>query len=88
MYNKVKVIINGRWIGISEDPLTLYHNLKDKKYKGIISIYTSIIFNYNQQEIIISNESGRLLRPLYKVKNNKLLITHDIITKLKENTLS
>jgi len=88
LYNKVKVIINGRWVGISEDPLTLYHNLKDKKYKGIISIYTSIIFNYNQQEIVISNESGRLLRPLYKVKNNKLLITHDIITKLKDNTLS
>jgi DNA-directed RNA polymerase II subunit RPB2 len=88
LYNKVKVIINGRWIGVSDDPLTLYHSLKDKKYKGIISIYTSIIFNYNQQEIVVTNESGRLLRPLYKVKNNKLLITSDIISKIKENILT
>ena len=88
LYNKVKVIINGRWIGVSDDPLTLYHSLKDKKYKGIISIYTSIIFNYSQQEIVVTNESGRLLRPLYKVKNNKLLITSDIISKVKENILS
>jgi hypothetical protein len=82
-YNKVKVIVNGRWIGITENPIQLYNMLKDKKYKGIINIYTSIIFNYNQQEIVISNESGRLLRPLYKIKNNKLLITPDIIYKLK-----
>jgi DNA-directed RNA polymerase II subunit RPB2 len=87
LYNKVKVIVNGRWIGITENPIQLYNMLKDKKYKGIINIYTSIIFNYNQQEIVISNESGRLLRPLYKIKNNKLLITPDIIYKLKEKSL-
>ena len=87
LYNKVKVIVNGRWIGITENPIQLYNMLKDKKYKGIINIYTSIIFNYNQQEIVISNESGRLLRPLYKIKNNKLLITPYIIYKLKEKSL-
>jgi DNA-directed RNA polymerase II subunit RPB2 len=87
LYNKVKVIVNGRWIGITDDPIQLYNNLKDKKYKGIINIYTSIIFNYNQQEIVVSNESGRLLRPLYKIKNNKLMITQDIIHKLKEKIL-
>jgi DNA-directed RNA polymerase II subunit RPB2 len=88
LYNKVKVIINGRWIGISEDPITLYNMLKDKKYKGIINIYTSIVFNYAQQEIVVTNESGRLLRPLYKVKNNKLLVTPHIIEKIKATSLS
>jgi len=88
LFNKVKVIVNGRWIGISENPIELYNNLKDKKYKGIISIYTSIVFNYSQKEIMISNESGRLLRPLYKVKNNKLLINSNILQQLKENVLT
>ena len=88
LYNKVKVFVNGRWIGVSENPIELYHDLKNKKYKGIISIYTSIIFNYKQKEIMITNESGRLLRPLFKVKNNKLLITDQIIQAIKQKILN
>ena len=83
LYDKVKVFVNGRWLGISEDPISLYHDLKDKKYKGIINIYTSITFNYKQKEICIINDCGRLLRPLYKVSNNKLLITHKIIESIE-----
>ena len=44
--NKVKVFINGCWIGVLENPYNLYSEMKDKKYKGIINIYTSIIFDY------------------------------------------
>ena len=83
LYDKVKVFVNGRWLGITEDPISLYHDLKDKKYKGIINIYTSITFNYKQKEICIINDCGRLLRPLYKVSNNKLLITHKIIESIE-----
>ena len=36
MYNKVKIFINGSWVGFSETPQELYLMLKDKKYKGII----------------------------------------------------
>ena len=84
-YNKTKVIINGRWVGITEKPLELFKDLKNKKYCGIINIYCSIVFKYLENEIHICNESGRLLRPVYKVKNNKLLINDDIINKLKKN---
>ena len=34
--NKVKVFINGCWIGIAKDPDKLYNSLKEKKYKGIM----------------------------------------------------
>ena len=47
-YNKVKCFINGAWIGITNDPISLYKNLKEKKYKGMINIYTSIIFDYKK----------------------------------------
>jgi DNA-directed RNA polymerase II subunit RPB2 len=88
LYNYVKVFINGSWIGISKNPETLYNSLKDKKYKGIINIYTSIIFNYKDQEIRVCNDAGRLSRPLYKIKNNKLLITDDIREKLSKNLIT
>jgi DNA-directed RNA polymerase II subunit RPB2 len=88
MYNKVKVFVNGAWIGVSEDPMTLYNEMKDKKYKGIINIYTSIVFDYKLLEIRICNDGGRLTRPVLKVRKNKAIITLDIIDKLVSKELS
>ena len=88
LYNYVKVFINGNWIGISKDPNNLFLSLKEKKYKGIINIYTSIIFNYRDLEIRICNDAGRLCRPLFKIKNNKSLITPNLIQKIKNSDIS
>jgi DNA-directed RNA polymerase II subunit RPB2 len=79
----VKVFINGSWVGITKDPKKIYDNLKDKKYKGIINIYTSIIFNSKLKEIRICNDAGRITRPLLKVKNNKIAYCDTIIQKVK-----
>ena len=57
LHDKVKVFINGAWVGITNEPLQLYQNLKEKKYKGIINIYTSIIFDCKLQEIKICNDA-------------------------------
>jgi DNA-directed RNA polymerase II subunit RPB2 len=82
IYDKVKVFINGAWVGISENPEELYLMLKDKKYKGIINIYTSIVFDYKLKEIRVCNDSGRLTRPLLRVQNKNILINNSIIEKL------
>ena len=87
MYEKVKVFLNGRWLGVTKDPIELYRDLKTKKYMGILNIYTSIIFKYENKEIYVWNDVGRLIRPLLKVKNNRLLLTRDIINRLKTNEL-
>ena len=87
-FDKVKVFINGSWIGITEEPEHLYHLLKDMKCKGIINVYASVIFDYKLQEIRVCNDSGRLTRPLLRVKNNQLLLTNQILNDLKENKLS
>jgi len=87
MYKKVKVFINGCWVGITNEPRDLYLILKEKKYQGIINIYTSIIFDYKLAEIRICNDSGRLTRPLLRVKNNKILINNRHIEDLKNNKL-
>jgi len=87
MYKKVKVFINGAWVGITHNPRELYLMLKDKKYKGIINIYTSIVFDYKMLEIRVCNDSGRLTRPLLRVKDKNILITNDIINKLNNSEL-
>ena len=87
MMNEVKVFVNGAWLGITKDPIKLYTLLKMKKYKGLINIYTSIVFNYKAKEILICNDAGRLVRPVLKVKDNKTYLTSEIITKLKKKEL-
>ena len=87
MFNKTKVFVNGNWIGISETPLELYQNLKDKKYKGIINVYTSIIFDYKFNEIRVCNDAGRLTRPLLRVRDNNILVTSEVIDGIKNDKL-
>jgi DNA-directed RNA polymerase II subunit RPB2 len=85
--NHVKVFINGNWIGITLNPIDFYNSIKNKKYQGIINIYTSIIFDYKIRQIKICNDGGRLMRPLLKIKNNKVLITQEIINRLETSDL-
>ena len=82
LHEKVKVFVNGSWVGVTENPLELYREMKEKKYKGIINIYTSIVFDYKKSEIRICNDGGRLTRPVLRVKDNRAIITQDIIQKL------
>mgnify|MGYP006080685265 FL=1 len=91
LFNKVKVFINGCWVGISNNPIELFQNLKLKKYKGIINVYTSIVFNHKLKEIRVCNDAGRLTRPVFKVKNNQLVYNllnkNEIFSKLKQGLL-
>tara|TARA_Y100000816_G_C26107060_1_gene588636 strand:+ start:25 stop:3204 length:3180 start_codon:yes stop_codon:yes gene_type:complete len=86
--NNVKVLLNGSILGTVKNGYKYYKLLKSYKYTGRINIYTSICFDIINNEIRVCNDSGRLTRPVLKVKNNKLLITPDIVLQIKNNTLS
>jgi DNA-directed RNA polymerase II subunit RPB2 len=73
-----KIIINGIWVGMTKDPMALYTDLKRKKCNSIINLYTSIVFNFALNELVICNESGRLVRPVFRIENKKLLYTPQI----------
>jgi DNA-directed RNA polymerase II subunit RPB2 len=88
MFDKTKVFVNGSWIGITENPTELYNTLKEKKHKGIINVYTGIIFDYKLNEIRICNDSGRITRPILRVKDQNILITASTISKLNKNELT
>ena len=87
-YNKFRLFINGTWIGITDRPIELYHDLKTKKYKGIINIFASIILDVKRKDIRVCTEAGRMVRPLLRVVDNKLLITADIINRLSLKELT
>ena len=84
----VKVMINGNWIGMAKNPIELYRNIKIKKANGSFNIYTSIILDCMKKEIRVCTESGRPMRPLMRVKDNKLMITNDIIEKLEKKLVT
>ena len=88
LFGKVKVFVNGSWQGVTETPLELYTDMKEKKYKGIINIYTSIVFDFKLLEIRICNDGGRLTRPVLRVRDNKTIIDREIIDKLNANEIS
>ena len=88
LHDKVKVFVNGAWLGVAIDPVELYNEMKSKKYKGIINIYTSIIFDYKNAEIRICSDGGRLSRPVLRVRDGLALITRDIINRIVSKELS
>jgi DNA-directed RNA polymerase beta subunit len=88
MFVNIKVFVNGAWLGNTATPIELYNTFKDKKSKGIINIYTSIVFDIKNKEIRICNDAGRLTRPVLRVKNNKVFITNKIIKELNAENLT
>jgi DNA-directed RNA polymerase II subunit RPB2 len=87
LFKKVKIFINGCWVGVVENPFEIYNSLKEKKYQGIINIYTSITFDYKNAEIRICNDGGRITRPLLRVVDNHLVIKKSIICDIKKGEL-
>uniref|UniRef100_A0A6C0EE33 DNA-directed RNA polymerase n=1 Tax=viral metagenome TaxID=1070528 RepID=A0A6C0EE33_9ZZZZ len=77
----VKIFANGNWIGICKLQYAndIYSMLKKARYDNFIDKYTSILFDYSNNEIKIYFDGGRLIRPLLIVHNNKLNITEDVI---------
>ena len=84
----VKVFVNGTWIGIAKNPIELYHSLKEKKYKGILNVFTSITFDTQRKEIRVCNDAGRPMRPVLRVKDSKLILNNQHVSLINENKLA
>ena len=80
-----KVLVNGIWIGGIENPIEFVKMLKLIRRNGLIPIYTSISFNYENKEIHIYTDGGRLMRPVYYLEDGKLSFKRDdVMEKLKK----
>lgn len=82
------VFVNGNIVGIHTDPKLVFENLLKYKRQGIINIYTSISWDISKNSINISTEAGRCVRPIYIVRDNKLLFDKRYVLALKNKVLT
>jgi len=83
-----KIFVNGNWIGVIDNPIEIINTLKLFRRNGVIPVYTSICFSYEENVIYLYSDSGRLTRPIfYKDSDGKLSYNHgnikDIIVSQK-----
>jgi len=81
--NKTKVFVNGSWEGVIGNRDEIYSTLKRMKRTSGINSETGVICDSINDEIKISTEMGRFIRPLLVVENNQLVFTKDHLEKLK-----
>jgi len=67
-----KVFVNGNWIGVIENPIVFVNKLRLYRRNGIIPIFTSILFEYQTNEVFIFTDGGRLSRPIYYIEDSKI----------------
>ena len=86
--NQTLVFINGDIIGYHKDPLNLVNKFKKFRTMCKINPYCSINWDIYNNEIFIFTDAGRLIRPLFCVKNNKLNINKShLVDNFKWNSL-
>ena len=78
----IPINVNGAPCGMTSDPLTIYHRLRNYKRKGIFHPHTSITYHILQNEICILTESGRVTRPLFIIENGTSRFTKQMLQKL------
>ncbi len=73
-----KVFVNGDWIGFTDKPKEIIKIIKLNRMNGNINIYISVYWNIIDHTINIFSDSGRPLRPLLIIQENKLLYNKEI----------
>ncbi len=73
--NCIYVFVNGELVGFVDDETApvIYESLIVKKRHGEISIYTSLKWRVEHDEILIFTDGGRYTRPLFVVEDGAIL---------------
>lgn len=75
--NDTKVFVNGILIGFSYDPDEMCEEMRKARSSGVLPFDVSIGYNDSDQEIYISSDAGRLIRPVFNIKDDKLTLSEE-----------
>jgi DNA-directed RNA polymerase II subunit RPB2 len=75
-------MFNGDWVGCTKNVISFYESLKQKKKDGVIDKSTSICMDFEDKELKVYYDAGRLIRPLLNVKANDIVITKEIFDEI------
>lgn len=65
-----KIFVNGKWVGLHNNPPLLYKILRLFKLNSLINILTSISWDIELNEINIFSDSGRIVRPVFVLRDD------------------
>ena len=65
------VFLNGRIVGVTDDAPKLYKYMRLLKLNSFINITTSISWNIQSNELHFFTDSGRIIRPVFYLKEDK-----------------
>ncbi|GFE52759.1 DNA-directed RNA polymerase III [Babesia ovis] len=83
----ITVFLNGIIIGVHQDGKQLIRNVVSLRRRGKISAFVSVFENYQQREVHISSDGGRLCRPLIVVENGRPLLTPQLLRSLVDGEI-
>ena len=83
-YLNAKILINRRFIGLHYNVTKFIRDFKQARHKKIINPYISIEWDSQYNYVYIYTDSGRVIRPVYTVTDNKLNITKLEIDKIEK----
>jgi len=69
----VPISVNGVIVAYTSKPNVVYSLMKNAKRNFILHPHSSIVWNVMAQEFSIETDGGRIVRPLFRVENGKLL---------------
>jgi DNA-directed RNA polymerase II subunit RPB2 len=67
MVKSTKVFVNGDWMGVHREPVSLVSRLRELRRSGELDPQISITHDVGDREIHIYSDQGRCLRPLFIV---------------------
>jgi len=73
--DQTKVLLNGAIIGMTEEPDDLVVEFDQYRQVGLLPHHVSISHDNIEKEININSDEGRLIRPVFPLKDGKLIIT-------------
>ncbi len=89
-----RVYVNGNLIGVTESPKELVDELRNRRRNGSLCIppekSTEVNIRYNEyiNSVIINCDEGRLRRPLFTVKNGKMIVGKKHLEGIQNNRIT
>ena len=72
-YSGTIIILNGVIVAYTNEPATVHKILREEKRNFRLHPHTGVSWNINDYTINIETDSGRFVRPLFRVANGKIL---------------
>lgn len=79
-----RIFVNGNWVGIHRDPDLIVRTLRRLRRDGDINSEVSIVWDMRLQELRLTCDAGRCMRPLFIVENQRLNIKKSHIIGLQD----